>query len=124
MTSDYEATHRVLVRRALVGDNTTNLQLHFEAAVLQRYLDAAGYTIIRTDTVGRVRKQGGWNLDFGIAPDDSAVHISLGDLPKLPAEEREHWASHALTLPVSKMYLQMRMAPGSCFDDGEVRNWQ
>lgn len=118
-----DPTYRVLVRRALVGDNTANMQLHFEAAVLERYREAAGYSVIRTNTVGRVRKQGGWNLDFGIAGDDSVVHICLADLPMLPAEEREHWAAHSLSLPVSKMYLQMRMSPGSCFDDGDVRDW-
>ena len=124
MPDDSTSTYRVVVRRALANDDVANLQLHFEAAVLQRYREAAGFSIIRTDTVGRVRKQGGWSLDFGISPDEASVHISQGDVVKLPAEERGHWASHALSLPSSTMYLQMRMAPGSCFDDGDVRNWE
>lgn len=117
-------TYRILVRRALTSGDLSNLQLHFEAAVLDRYRGAEGYSVIRTDTVGRVRKQGGWSLDFGISPDEATIHISQIDIPKIPESDRDHWAAHALALPSSKMYLQMRLAPGSCFDDGDVRNWE
>lgn len=80
-------------------------------------------SIVRTDTVGRVRKQGGWSLDFGISPDEDMVHLPVASLLNLPEAEREHWAQHALTLPASRMFLSMRLAPGSCFDDGELRQW-
>jgi hypothetical protein len=115
---------RVLVRRALAGDDLANMVIHFEAVVLDRYRGAAGYSLIRTNTVGRVRREGGWSLDVGIPEDPALVHVFAGDLLRLPAEEREHWSQHAVALPLSATYIQMRMAPGSCHDDGEVRAWQ
>jgi hypothetical protein len=42
----------------------------------------------------------------------------------LPPDERDHWAMHAVALPLSERFLQMRLSPGSCFDDGEVRPWE
>jgi hypothetical protein len=122
-TPDYEAVFRVALRRALVAGDPALLHLHFSAAVLDRYRGAAGFSVIRTDTVGRVRKQGGWSLDFGIAPEEHAIHVQVTDLLRLPEPEREHWAANAVTLPASRMFLSMRLAPGSCFDDGEVRSW-
>jgi hypothetical protein len=120
---DYESVFRIAVRRALAKEDPSDLPLHFEVAVLERYRGASGFSLIRTNTVGRLRKEGGWSLDIGIAPDESVLHVCLGDLLRLPAEEREHWAAFATTLPSSKTYLQMRLAPGSCFDDGDVREW-
>ncbi len=120
---EYESIYRVVVRRALAGDDPTHLQAHFSVEVLDRYCDALDVTVVRTDTVGRVSRKGSWNLDFGIAPAEETVHISVGELMHLPAAEKEHWAAHALTLPPSKMFLQMRLSPGSCFDDGELRYW-
>ena len=29
-----------------------------------------------------------------------------------------------VTLPMSRQFLQMRLMPGSCFDDGERRDWE
>jgi hypothetical protein len=122
-TQDYESVYRVALRRALVAGDPSLLHLHFAVDVLQRYREGAGFSVIRTDTVGRVRKQGGWSLDFGIAPDEDALHVQAAELLRLPESEREHWAEHALALPSSRMFLSMRLAPGSCFDDGEVRAW-
>ena len=96
MTRDPISTYRLLVRRALANEDFSNFQLHFEAAVLDRYRGAPGFSVIRTDTVGRVRQQGGWSLDFGIAEDDTLIHISQVDVAKLPKEDREHWATHAV----------------------------
>jgi hypothetical protein len=115
--------YRVAVRRSLLGPNPDQLTLHFEVAVLDRYRGNSSFSIIRTNTVGRVRKQGGWSLDFGIAPDEDMVHVTYAQLVTLPEDEREHFAQHACILPASKMFLQMRMTPGSCFDDGELRSW-
>jgi hypothetical protein len=115
--------YRALVRRAFASDDLANLQIHFEIAVLDRYRGLTGYSLIRTETVGRLRKQGGWSLDFGIDQELPLIHISQADVAKLPREERDHWAAHAVNLHSSKVYLQMRMAPGSCIDDGDVRNW-
>ena len=123
-TNEADFVYRVGVRRALAAGDASALQLHFDATVLQRYRETPGFSIIRTNTVGRVRKEGGWTLDFGIAPDETALHAAFGDVARLPEDERVHWASHALAGPSSKMFLQMRLSPGSCYDDGEVRTWQ
>lgn len=123
MTQDYESVHRVALRRALVAGDPSQLHLHFAVTVLDRYRGSPGFSVIRTDTVGRVRKQGGWSLDFGIAPEEDAIHVQVADLLRLPESEREHWAAHAVTLPASRVFLSMRLAPGACFDDGEIRSW-
>ena len=120
---DDETIYRVALRRALLASDASQVTLHFAVAVLDRYRGRNGFSIIRTDTVGRVRKEGGWSLDFGIAPDEDMVHVTYAQLLALPEDEREHFAAHACLLPASKMFLQMRLAPGSCFDDGELRSW-
>jgi hypothetical protein len=122
--TDFEPVLRVSVRRALAAGDAGKLPLHFEAAVLDRYRGAAGFSLIRTNSVGRVKKEGGWALDFGIAPDESLVHVCFADLMALPDEERAHWSEFATALPSSRMFLQMRLAPGACYDDGEVRPWE
>jgi len=119
-----DSVFQVVVRRALAGGDAANLQLHFAVALLDRYRGGAGFSLIRTDTVGRLKKDGGWSIDFGIAPGEELIHAAVSDLLRLPEAEREHWAFHATALPASKMFLQMRLAPGSCFDDGEVRPWE
>ena len=115
---------RVLLRRALAAENLATLPVHFEIAVLDRYRGSAGFSLIRSNTVGRVKKEGAWALDFGIAPGEDSIHAFAGDLLHLPADEREHWAAAAVTFPSSKVILQMRLAPGSCIDDGEIRKWE
>jgi hypothetical protein len=123
-TNEADFVHRVALRRALTAGDATALQLHFEVAVLERYLGKPGFSIIRTDTVGRVKKEGAWALDFGIAPDESALHAAFSEVERLPEDERLHWASCALAGPSSAKFLQMRLSPGACYDDGEVRTWQ
>lgn len=118
------AVLRVVLRRMLGADNLRNLPLHFEAAVLERYRDNPGYTLLRTNTVGRVKKAGGWTLDVGIAPGEELLHAFAGDLLALPEEERDHWAAFAVALPSSAMFLQMRLAPSACHDDGDTRPWE
>jgi hypothetical protein len=126
MPADDETLYRMTLRRGLARADLSNLPLHFEVGVLQRYLEAEaqGFSIIRSNTVGRLKKQGGWALDFGISEDESMVHICLGDIQNLPPDDQEHWASHAMVLSSSATYLQMRMSPGSCLDDGDIRPWQ
>jgi hypothetical protein len=115
---------RLLYRRAFASQDALPAQLGFDAAVLDKYRGAAGYSLIRTDTVGRLKREGGWSIDVGIG-EGRTIHAAIGDIiHKLPDAEREHWAQHAVSLPMSKMYLQMRLSPGSCFDDGEVRPWE
>ncbi len=120
---DYESVYRVVLRRAFAAGDPANLALHFAVAVLDRYLEGDGFSIIRTDSVGRLSKDGGWRLDFGIAPAEDQIHLCAGDLLHLPEAEREHWTAFAALLPASAMFLQMRLAPGSCFDDGDLRPW-
>ncbi|MDP9238093.1 MAG: hypothetical protein M3P30_11990 [Chloroflexota bacterium] len=115
---------KLVYRRALTQRDPSLLQVAFDVAVLERYRGDAAYSIIRTNTVGRVKKQGGWTLDFGIAPGDAAIHASWGSIAQaLPDEELPHWASHANSLMVSEMFLKMQLSPGACHDDGEVRTW-
>ena len=122
-TQEFESVYRVAVRRAFAAGDPALLQLHFVAGVLDRYRQESAFSVIRTDTVGRVRQEGGWSLDFGIAPEEDTIHVPWADIQRLPELERDHWAAHATLLPSSRMFLSMRLAPGSCFDDGEVRDW-
>jgi hypothetical protein len=122
--NEADSVYRIAVRRALAAGEASSLQVHFDVAVLQRYREMPGVSIIRTDTVGRVKKDGAWMLDFGIAPDEDAVHAAFGDVARLPEDERAHWASCAVAGPASRTFIQMRLSPGSCYDDGEVRHWQ
>lgn len=116
---------RITQQRALASSDPALLQVGFDAAVLDRYRENAPYQVMRTDTVGRVRKQGGWTLDFGIAPGDTILHATWQALTtNLPDAEREHWAAHAAPLTAySDMFLRMQISPNSCFDDGDLRRW-
>jgi hypothetical protein len=116
---------KVAYRRALTAGDPALLQLAFESSVLDRYRENAAYQVIRTNTAGRVRKQGGWSLYFGIADDDRIVHASWHALTQqLPESEREHWAAHAtVAADLSDNFLRMQLSPMSCFDDGDVRSW-
>ena len=112
-------------RRALTSQDPALVQVSFDVAVLEKYRGAAGYSLVRTATVGRVKREGGWTLDLGIGEGGRTVHACLGDLlHNLPDAEREHWAQHAVSLPLSEHFLRMRLTPGACFDDGEVRPWE
>jgi hypothetical protein len=112
-----------LALRALGGDLGL-LHLWFDQSVLDRYRGQPGWRVMRTNTVGRVRSPEGWSLDFGIGDADSLVHTSASELSqRLPAPERQHWAQHVVTPPASRNFLTMRLAPGSCIDDGDLREW-
>ena len=114
-----------LYRRAFASQDPALVQVSFDIAVLEKYRDGAGYSLIRTDTVGRLRREGGWAIDVGIGEEGRTIHASLHDLMNaLPQDEREHWAQHVVARPMSEKFLQMRLAAGSCIDDGEVRPWE
>jgi hypothetical protein len=99
-------------------------QLWFAADVVQRYRELPGWRVMRTNTVGRVRSPDGVTFDFGVAPGDQVVHASAADLAqRLPSTERQHWAQHMLVPPASRNFLTMRLVPGSCIDDGDLRDW-
>lgn len=116
---------KVLYRRALASGDPALLQLAFDPAVLDHYRGDPAYSVIRTNTAGRVKKQGGWSLDFGIGEGDAVVHASWTQLANnLPEAERQHWATHATAAAaLSENFLRMQLSPGSCFDDGDVREW-
>ncbi len=114
----------VAYRRALTGRDPALVQVSFSAGVLERYRRSPGYGVTRTDTIGRVRRESGWTLDFGIAPGEEQVHVCLGDLfDRLPDAELDHWAAHVVTLPLSDRYVQAKLQRGSCIDDGDLRPW-
>ncbi len=114
-----------IYRRAFLAQDPALIQVSFDATVFDRYRGAPGYSLIRTDTVGRIKREGGWTLDVGIGEEGRTVHACLHDLLHvLTEEEREHWAQHVVALPMSRNFLQMRLAAGACIDDGEVRSWE
>ena len=124
MTDDAGIYLTQLYRRAMGAQDPALVQISFEVAVLDRYREATGYSLIRTDTVARLKREGGWTIDFGIGGEERTVHACLGDLlHALPEDERDHWAQHVVALPMSRHFLQMRLAPSGCIDDGEVRPW-
>jgi hypothetical protein len=118
-----DAQLAALYLRVLNGDLGA-AQLWFDQQVLDRYRAQPGWRVMRTDTVGRVRSPDGWSLDFGIAAGEALVHTSASELSqRLPATERQHWAQHVATPAVSRNFVTMRLVPGSCIDDGELRDW-
>ncbi len=97
-------------------------QIPFEVAVLDAYLAQSENRISRTKTVGRV-KTPTWTLDFGIAPDEQTIHVTLSNLiQKLPEKERDHWFNHADGARFSENFLKMQ-GSHACIDDGGLRAW-
>ena|SRR5579871_4338473 len=108
----------------VLGGDLGAAHLWFNQSVLDRYRDQAGWRVMRTNTVGRVRSPEGWSLDFGIGGDDSLLHTSARELSeRLPASERQHWAQHIVVPATSRNFLTMRLAAGACIDDGDLREW-
>lgn len=122
------ALERALLARALAARDPARLQLRFHAAVIDRYRERPGATLLRTRSVGRVALPGRWSLDVGLAEGadgEALLHLPVGDLlDRLPEEEWEHWIAHLATGPASESYLQMRMTPAACIDDGEPGAWE
>ena len=115
---------RTALSLRVLGGDLGAAHLWFDQHVLDKYRGQPGWRVIRTNTVGRVQSPVGWSLDFGIAEGEQLIHATLNDLTqRLPASERQHWAEHVLTPPVSRNFVTMRLAPGSCIDDGDLRNW-
>lgn len=102
--------------------NAEMAQITFRAAVLDKYLQSGEARVTRTNTVGRV-KGASWTLDFGIAPDESRVHVPLAALKtRLPEKELAHWLSFVDDSHFSQNFLKMQSAH-SCIDDGGYREW-
>jgi hypothetical protein len=124
-TSDRVDPQRAALYLRVLGGDLGAAQLWFDQHVLDRYRGQQGWRVMRTDTVGRVRSPAGWSLDFGIAPGDQIVHASVADLTqRLPVAERQHWTQHMITPPVSRTFLTMRLAPGTCIDDGDLHEFE
>jgi len=118
-----DAQTRALYLRVFGGDLGA-APLWFDATVLDRYRGRTGWRVLRTNTVGRVQSPEGWSLDFGIADAERLLHASVSEIAqRVPAAEREHWAEHLVTPAVSRSFLTMRLVPGSCIDDGDLRAW-
>ena len=94
--------------------------------MLDRYRESSAYQVMRTDTVGRVKKQGGWSIDFGIAPgerDDPRIVAGADDCAAGRRAGALGVACGAAQFEPSEMFLRMQLSPGSCFDDGDLRDW-
>ena len=114
----------LVYQRLFQSGDASLAQVWFDAMVLNKYRGVPSCSIVRTDTIGRISRERTWSLDFGIAPDETLIHLSLSDLlQRLPEAEQEHWAQHIVTPPVSLNFLKTRVAPASCIDDGELRHW-
>ncbi|MEX1253217.1 MAG: hypothetical protein WEE64_02635 [Dehalococcoidia bacterium] len=124
MADDANPYVALLYRRAFAAQDPALVQVSFDVAVLDRYRGQSNYSLIRTNSAGRLKREGAWAIDFGISEDDRTIHAGLQELfHALPEPEREHWALHVATLPMSRNFLQMRLSAGACIDDGEVRDW-
>ena len=124
MPEDANIYLRLLYRRVFASQDAALAQVSFDPSVIDKYRDKPGYTLVRTNSAGRIKREGAWSLDVGIA-EGSTLHASLRDvMNRLPEAEREHWASHVVALPMSSAFIQMQLQPGSCFDDGELRAWE
>jgi hypothetical protein len=118
-----DAQLAALFARALGGDFGV-VPVCFDVGVLDRYRALAGWRVMRTNSVGRIQSPVGWSIDFGIAPDEDMVHATVADLAqRLPAGERQHWLQHLLAPAMSRNFVTMRLVPGSCIDDGDLRTW-
>jgi hypothetical protein len=123
-TVDGVDPQRAALYLRVFGGDFSHAQVWFDQRVLDRYRTQPGWRVMRTNTVGRVRSPDGWSLDFGIAEGDQVIHTSASELSqRLPNSEHRHWAQHLLTPPVSRTFLMMRLAPGSCIDDGDLRDF-
>src|SRR5688572_11070445 len=125
MVSEHDPYLVVVYKKLFESGDNNLVQIWFDRAVLDKYKGVPAFSIVRTDTIGRVSRGRIWSLDFGIGAEDSLIHASLSDLiQRLPDGEKEHWANHVVTLPFSLNFMQTRLAPASCADDGELRKWE
>ena len=123
-TTERADPQRVALYLRVFGGDLGAAQLWFDQHVLDRYRALSGWRVMRTNSVGRVQAPGGWSLDFGVVDGDELLHTSAAELSqRLPANERQHWAQHLVTPGVSRNFVTMRLAPGSCIDDGDLHDW-
>lgn len=123
-----DRTVQLLHARIMSGASGHLAQVWFRAAVLDKYRQMNGAKILRTKSIGRL-KLSQWGVDFGIVErkggvGETLLHLSVQDAhARIPENEREHWAAHAVTLPVSTNFLLTQLTRGACIDDGELESW-
>lgn len=102
----------------------SRIQVFFDARVLDTYAKSDSYRVIRSDTMGRVSKTGGWTVDFGVCPTAAPlIHATAESVfQHIPDSERSHWLDYMVTIPVSQNYIR-GLIRASCLDDGEIREW-
>jgi hypothetical protein len=116
--------HLALVYGRVLNGDTGLAQVWFHQSVLDKYRSQTGARVIRSNNAGRVKIQGGWALDFGIAGDDTLIHASVRDLAdRLPAAERRHWLGYITAPAISGVFVTMRIGAGHCIEDGDTRDW-
>ena len=114
----------LLYRRVLSGQSPTLAPIFLDAAVLAKYRGRPGFSVMRSNTIGRLKKEGAWSLDFGLSPQEGLIHLAVGDLvSRLPAEERDHWVGHIVAPPLSENLTKAQLSPGGCIEDGDTRPW-
>ncbi|MBM3138805.1 MAG: hypothetical protein FJZ92_00995 [Chloroflexi bacterium] len=126
MASSTLVLEQSLLRRALAARDPGRLHVRFNAAVVDRYRGMPGAQLLRTRTVGRLTLPGRWSLDIGIVDgEEPEVHAPVQDLiDRLPEAEWPHWIEHLVESPASANFIQMRMTPAACIDDGETADWR
>jgi hypothetical protein len=123
-TQDRVDPQGVALYLRVLGGDFGAAQVWFDQRVLDRYRVQPGWRVMRTNSVGRVQSPEGWSLDFGIAEGEVVLHTSASEISqRLPPKERQHWAQHLVTPGLSRNFLTMRLAPGTCIDDGELRDF-
>jgi hypothetical protein len=123
-TQDSVDPQRAALYLRVLGGDQGAAHLWFQGAVLDRYRGRPGWRVVRTNSVGRLSSPEAWSLDFGIPAGDQLIHATTAEVvQRLPAAERQHWAQHLVTPPVSRNFVTMRLAPASCIDDGDLRDW-
>jgi hypothetical protein len=55
--------------------------------------------------------------------DDAGVYLTQLYRRAMGSQDPALVQQHVVALPMSQHFLQMRLAPGGCVDDGDVRPW-
>ncbi|MSQ31669.1 MAG: hypothetical protein EXR59_00280 [Dehalococcoidia bacterium] len=119
--ASYEA---LLLKKALAQGNLQLTPIFFDIDVLDKYRSVSWFSLIRSNTIGRLKREGSWSLDFGISPGEKVIHVSAGDIAdRLPPDEQAHWIKHLSAPAMSQNFMKTRLTIGACIDDGDTRKW-
>lgn len=124
MAIDEKSYEALLLKMALSPGNIHLTPVFFDVDVLDKYRSGSGFSLVRSNTIGRLKREGGWSIDFGISPDERSIHASAGDIAdRLPADEQSHWVRHLAVQRMSENFIKTRLTTGACIDDGDTRKW-